>query len=309
MRRRTVLRFPSPRPSTPALRLGRCAAALLLGFLAAAPAFAQRGTPPAGPALAQRGTVPAAPPPDARTMAPLDLTGYWVSVVTEDWRFRMLTPDRGDFPGVPLNAAGVALANRWDPARDEASGNQCKAYGAAAIMRVPTRLHITWVDGQTLRVDTDAGEQTRIFHFVPPPAGEASPDWASTSLASHMPQVAPTWQGYSIADWEGLRPRGAFVTVVRGVAGAQAQRPEGYLRVITSRLRPGYLRKNGVPYGEETSVEEYFDGFKEPNGDVWLIVTTIVSDPEYLTQPFVTSSQFKKERDGSRWHPTPCEAR
>ncbi len=255
------------------------------------------------------GAAMAAPPADARAAAPLDLTGYWVSVVTEDWRFRMLTPDKGDFPGVPLNAAGRDLANRWDPARDEASGDQCKAYGAAAIMRVPTRLHITWADGNTLRVDTDVGEQKRLFHFAESYGAAASPDWATTSLASHIPPVAPTWQGYSIADWEGLRPRGGPVTVVRGIGGAQAERPEGYLRVITARLRPGYLRKNGVPYGADTSVEEYFDSFAEPNGDVWLIVTTIVSDPEYLTQPFVTSSQFKKERDGSRWHPTPCKAR
>lgn len=280
--------------------------ALLLGLAAAAPVFAQSGAPPGA---AQRGPARPAAAADARAMAPLDLTGYWVSVVTEDWRFRMLTPDRGDFPGVPLNAAGVALANRWDPAHDEAAGEQCKSYGAAAIMRVPTRLHIGWVDGNTLRIDTDAGEQTRILHFVASPGGEPPPDWSSASLASHIPSATPSLQGYSVADWEGLRPRGGFVTVVRGVGSAQAHEPEGYLRVLTMHLKPGYLRKNGVPYGPETTVEEYFDGFKESNGDQWLVVTTIVSDPEYLTQPFVTSSQFRKERDGSRWRPAPCEAR
>lgn len=284
----------------------RRTAALLLGLVAAAPVLAQRA---AAPRSGRGAPVRAAAPADARALAPLDMTGYWVSLVTEDWRFRMLTPDKGDFPGVPLNPAGIALANRWDPAHDEASGEQCKAYGAAAIMRVPTRLHISWVDGNTLRIDTDAGEQTRTLHFVSAPAGEPSPDWASTSLASQIPQATPSWQGYSVADWEGLRPRGTFITVVRGVGGAQGHEPEGYLRVITTHLKPGYLRKNGVPYGPETSLEEYFDGFKEPNGDQWLIVTTIVNDPEYLAQPFVTSSQFKKEPDGSRWRPTPCEAR
>ena len=106
------------------------------------------------------------PPPNARAGAPLDLTGYWVSLVTEDWRQRMMTPDKGDFVGVPLNAAGRALMNNWDPAKDEASGDQCKSYGAAAIMRVPTRLHITWTDDNSLRVETDAGKQVREFHFV-----------------------------------------------------------------------------------------------------------------------------------------------
>lgn len=280
-------------------------AVLLLGLLAAAPVLAQRGAAPAAQPPPTRSAAPA----DARAMAPQDFTGYWVSIVSEDWRFRMITPDKGDFPGVPLNPAGIALANRWDPARDEASGDQCKAYGAAAIMRVPTRLHISWVDANTLRIDTDAGKQTRVLHFVSSPAGEASPDWASTSLASEIPRATPSWQGYSVADWEGLRQRGGFVTVVRGVGSAQEHEPEGYLRVITTHLKPGYLRKNGVPYGPATTVEEYFDGFKEANGDQWLVVTTIVNDPEYLTQPFVTSSHFKKERDGSRWRPTSCEAR
>lgn len=280
--------------------------ALLLGVVAATPVFAQRAP---APAAGERTPARIAAPPDARAMAPLDLSGYWVSVVTEDWRFRMLTPDRGDFPGVPLNPAGIALANRWDPAQDEAAGEQCKSYGAAAIMRVPTRLHIGWADANTLRIDTDAGKQTRILHFIAAPGGESSPDWASTSLSSTIPPASPSWQGYSVADWEGLRPRGGFVTVVRGVGSAQAHEPEGYLRVVTTHLKPGYLRKNGVPYGPQTTVEEYFDSFKESNGDQWLVVTTIVSDPEYLTQPFVTSSHFKKERDGSRWRPTPCEAR
>jgi hypothetical protein len=243
------------------------------------------------PSVAQLGAAPAPPPADPRAEAPQDFTGYWVAIVTEDWRFRMLTPDKGDFAGVPINAAGRRIADEWDPKQDEANGNQCRSYGAAGIMRVPERLHITWVDDKTLRIETDAGEQVRLLHFggTPPPG------------------ATPSWQGYSVADWEGLRPR-SFAGAVRG--GLQGARPaaEGYLKVVTTELRPGYLRKNGVPYGPQTSVLEYFDGFKEPNGDQWLVVTTIVTDPEYLNQPFVTSSHFKKLADASGWHPTPCEA-
>src|SRR5881397_2662407 len=97
------------------------------------------------------------PPQPARLAAPLDITGYWVSLIAEDWRWRMLTPPKGSYPSIPLNAEGKRIANQWDPARDEAEGNQCKAYGAAAIMLLPTRLHITWENDNTLRVDTDAG--------------------------------------------------------------------------------------------------------------------------------------------------------
>src|ERR1051326_3947363 len=84
------------------------------------------------------------PPGPPRATALKDFTGYWVSVVTEDWRYRMVVPDKGDFVSVPLNLAGRTAANAWDPAKDQAAGNQCKGYGAAAIMEVPGRLHIYW---------------------------------------------------------------------------------------------------------------------------------------------------------------------
>ncbi len=240
------------------------------------------------------GYPPPAPPINPRQIAPQDFTGYWVSLVTEDWRWRMITPDKGDYASVPLNSVGKALADRWDPAKDAADGDACKSYGAPALMRVPTRLHITWVDDNTLRVDTDAGEQTRLFHF--------------NAVAPADSQ--PSWQGYSVASWEGLKQGGMFrLPTVLGPGGKQERAPEGYLKVVTTHLRPGYLRKNGVPFSADTVLTEYFDGFTEPNGDKYLVVTSIVTDPKYLTQPFITSSHFLKEPNGSKWRPTPCEAR
>jgi hypothetical protein len=233
---------------------------------------------------------PAPPPPNGRMTEPVDLTGYWVAVVTEDWRYRMITADKGDFPGLPLNPAGRAAANAWDPAKDEANGEQCRAYGAGAIMRMPTRLHITWVNDNQLKVETDAGTQTRLFNFF---------------VTSAPPAAAPSWQGYSVASWEGLSTRGFEWGVV---AQGGASKP-GYLKVLTSGLRPGYLRRNGVPYSASATVEESFDSFKEPNGDTWLVVTATVADPQYLAQPSITSSHFKKERDASGWKPTPCAAK
>jgi len=241
---------------------------------------------------AQFGFPPPQHPANPKAIAPIDLTGYWVAVVTEDWRFRMLTPPKGDYGGVPLNSEGKRVADSWDPARDEASGNSCKSYGAAAIMRVPTRLHVSWENDTTLRVDTDAGTQTRLLHFGgTPPAGTAQ------------------WQGYSAASWEGLPEAGMFriPTTMRGIGEGPAR--EGYLKVITTHLRAGYLRKNGAPYSENAILEEYFDSFKEPNGDAWLVVTAIVTDPQYLYEPFIVSSHFKKQADASGWNPTPCEAK
>ena len=100
--------------------------------------------------------------PAPRSVATIDLTGYWVSVVTEDWLYRMVTPAKGDYTSVPLNAAGRQIADAWDPSKDEADGNQCKAYAAPAVMRIPGRLRITWQDDSTLKVETDAGRQTRL---------------------------------------------------------------------------------------------------------------------------------------------------
>ena len=81
-------------------------------------------------------------PPTARAAAPIDLTGTWVSVVTEDWRWRMRTPPKGDYASVPLNDAATKAADAWDPAKDTAAGEQCRGYGAAAIMRMPGRIRI-----------------------------------------------------------------------------------------------------------------------------------------------------------------------
>jgi hypothetical protein len=222
--------------------------------------------------------------PTPKAAAPIDLTGYWVSIVTEDWRFRMVTPVKGDYSSIPLNPEGRRVADAWDPAKDEATGNQCKSYGAANVMRQPGRVHLTWEDDQTLRIETDAGTQTRLLHFG----------------AARAPAGEPQWQGYSAAQWE-----------MPGAGGrrAAAPTPGGSLKVVTTHMRPGYLQKNGVPYSGNASVTEYFHRTVESNGDSWMIVTTIVEDPQYLTGPFLRSTHFKKEADASRWDPSPCEAR
>src|ERR1700733_9046977 len=107
----------------------------------------------------------AAPPQTPKAAAPIDLTGYWVSIVTEDWRYRMVTPAPGDYQGVPMTPAALKIADAWDPAKEAASPDQCKSYGAPALLRIPERLHVVWQDDQTLRMDSDAGKQTRVFHF------------------------------------------------------------------------------------------------------------------------------------------------
>ena len=221
------------------------------------------------------------PPQSGKAAAPIDLTGYWVALITEDWRWRMVTPAKGDYQSIPINAAAQKVGDAWDPAKDEAAGEQCKAYGAPGLMRAPTRLNISWLDDNTLKVESDYGMQTRLLRFgTPKPSGGA-----------------PSLQGESIAQWQGVGRGGG-----EGNGG-------GTLFIRTSNLRPGYLRKNGVPYSATTTMTEYWDLITEPNGDRRLLMLLIVEDPVYLQQPWTVPVHFKKERDGSKWDPTPCNAK
>jgi hypothetical protein len=226
---------------------------------------------------AQRGGRGAAAPTAAREAAAIDLTGYWVSVVTEDWKYRMVTPQKGVYDTLTLNAEGRKVGDSWDPARDEAAGELCKAYGAPNIMRLPGRLHITWQDANTLKIETDAGTQTRLFHFAAAPPSE------------------PSLQGLSIAQWE--------------LAPGRGTTRMGDLKVVTTNLRQGYIRKNGAPYSDKTVVTEYYDVNTMPNDDQFLTVTTKVEDPVYFTRQYVTTTDFKKLPTAAGWSPTPCSAR
>jgi hypothetical protein len=251
------------------LRFGVSAiAAIALSSVAVSAQLRGRDVTDLDPANAGRGRGgPAGKTP--RESAPIDLTGYWVSIVSEDWRFRMVTPPKGDFPDFLLNPEGTKVANAWDPAKDEAAKDHCKAYGAPNIMRVPGRFHITWADDKTLKIDTDAGMQTRLLKFAP--AGPAGP---------------PSRQGNSVAKWE-----------------------RKALRVDTSNLLPGYAQYNGVPLSEKTTMHEYFDVISEPGGAVWLIDDSVITDPTYHVRSIKRSTHLRKQADDKGWDPQPCMVR
>jgi hypothetical protein len=229
---------------------------------------------------------PPGPPPDTRSpreRALIDITGQWVAVVNEDWRWRMVTPPVGDTESLPVNARAREVAAAWDLERDAAEGNLCKAFAGPGLMRQPTRIRIDWEDGDTLKLDFDAGRQVRRFEFAAEPAAE------------------PSLQGHSAAQW--FRQ-----TQSRGVFGGRTPADGGSLVVRTTQLLGGYLRPNGVPFSERATVREFFNTFTLPgNAGTWLVVTTVVSDPDYLTTDLITSSQFKKEAGRAGWNPRDCE--
>jgi hypothetical protein len=179
----------------------------------------------------------------------------------------MVTPPKGDYASVPMTPQARAVADAWDVSSD----GSCMAYGAAGLLRIPTRLHITWESDTVLKLETDAGVQTRRFVF----------DKA-------VPPGPPSLQGFSLAEWER-----------RGGQG-------GDLKITTTNMTGGWVRKNGVPYSRNAVLTEYYDRFAGPNGGEWFAVTTIVDDAMYFTQPFITTTHFKRESDGSKWSPSPC---
>ena len=223
---------------------------------------------------------PAAQSP--RAAAPIDLAGQWVAIINEEWRWRMVTPPKGDYASVAavMSAEARRVAGEWTPAED----GSCKAYGAAGLMRLPLRVRISWEGEDVLKLETDAGQQVRRLRF-------------DASAAAGVPSL----QGHSLAQWERtLRAPG-------GGGGGAAAPEGGSLRVRTSNLSPGWLRRNGVPYGDKATVTEYFDRFKTPAGAEWFVVTTVVEDPVYLTGRFITSSNFRREPDNSKWFPKACK--
>jgi hypothetical protein len=237
---------------------------------------------PQGGAAAQQ------PPRTPRTASNVDFTGYWVAAITEDWRFRMVTPPKGDFASLPLNAEGTKVGNAWDMDKDIAAGEQCKPFGAAGIMRMPVRLHVTWQDDNNLKMEIDNGNQVRTFHFDRNAPAPAQADW----------------QGHSVAEWETM-PQGQGVPAAGGGRGG-GPALSGSLKVVTTKMRAGYLRRNGAPYSANAVLTEFYDVTKEPNGDSWLILTSVLDDPTYLNQPLMLTTHYKKEADGSKFSPRPC---
>jgi hypothetical protein len=216
------------------------------------------------------------PPLTAKQAAPVDLTGYWVAVVVEDWKYRMIHANKGDYAGLPLNADARKAAGTWDAAKEPSPREDCRNFGAVNLMRQPGRFHITWQDDQTLEVESDAGTQTRLLSFAP-----------SQSKAGD-------WQGVSLAAWD-------------TAPGGRGPVPSGSLRIVTTRLKPGFLRSNGVPYSANTTLTEYFDRVEFPDGNTYLVVSTTVEDPVNLTAPYLTSVHFRKQADGTGWNPTACK--
>ena len=165
----------------------------------------------------------------------------------------MVTPPKGDYASVPLNPEGRKAADAWDLRRQ-------RRRASAAPLVPPADAHadagrISWQDDNTLKVETDAGQQMRLFEFE-----TSAPSGTVTRTAGLLP-AERTWQGVSAAQWFRQRSRAGWGSAVGPAAGRQP-------RAVTRHMRAGYLRKNGVPDSEDAIVTEAFHRHDEPNGDV-----------------------------------------
>jgi hypothetical protein len=156
-------------------------------------------------------------------------------------------------------------------------------------MRIPGRLHVTWQDDQTLKIETDAGKQTRVFYFGNPP------------------DKAEDYQGSSKAEWD-LGNAGAGGLFFGGGRGA-ASSPSGSLKVVTTRMKAGYVTRNGVPFSNNATLTEYYDLVKERSGVEYLILTSMLDDATYMSQPMWTATHFKKQADAAGFTPLGCDGK
>lgn len=229
----------------------------------------------------------------ARAAAPVDLTGYWVSIVTEDWIERMSpdSPPSGVLRGGRGGGGGGARGGRGGvPAPP--NPDPCRVYGAGGSLRVPGRLNITWADDNTLKIEMDAGTQTRLLHFNATPPANAQ----------------KTLQGYSVATWEvgaGARGGRGGGGGGGGRGGAPPAAPRwGSLKVVTTHMTGGYLLSSRDNYGENAVLTEHFTRHAD-FGAEYFTVTAIIEEGGQTRS--LTSSTFKKEPDGSKFSPTGCE--
>jgi hypothetical protein len=260
-------------------RVALAASWLLLTVAVASADAGQRGAGPQAPAA----------PANARAAAPVDLTGYWVSIVTEDWIERMSpdSPPSGTGGRDATDRAATGNGRGRGAAPPPAGADPCRVYGAGGSMRVPGRLNITWADDNTLKIDMDAGTQTRLLRFGQVPAPSQR-----------------TLQGHSLASWDtGAAGRGGFGGRGGRGGGAPAAPRWGQLRVVTTHTTGGYLLSSRNTYSENAVITEYF----MPHSDFGENYMTVMTSIEDGGNPRIVSSTFKKEPNGSKFSPTGCD--
>jgi glyoxylase-like metal-dependent hydrolase (beta-lactamase superfamily II) len=204
--------------------------------------------------------------------AQVALSGTWIPYRThEDEQDRGPGPDLGDYLGLPINNAARLFADSWDASRLTLQEHQCRVHVAPYIFHGPLNLRI-WEERdpetqQTVAIKQyiSTYEQTRTIWMDGRP---------------HPSEFAPhTFMGFSTGRWEG-----------------------GRLVVTTTHLKQGWLRRNGVPESDQTTMVEQFI-----RHDKYLTHVAMISDPVYLAEPMVRSTDFSIAAEDTASWLWPCE--
>jgi hypothetical protein len=206
-----------------------------------------------------------------RANAQVNLTGYWDPLFSEDVGERIAGPEIGDYLGLPINAADRQRADTWDAEILTLPEHQCKPHPSTYGFRGIGLLRI-WAD-----VDPTTQEVVKFNTHI---------EWMEQERQiwmdgrPHPPEYAAhTWQGFSTGHWEG-----------------------NTLVAETTHLKAGWIRRNGVVLSDRATMEDRFIR----HGDL-LTHVSIVSDPVYLTEPFVRTNGFRLNLN-AQMRPYPCES-
>jgi hypothetical protein len=203
--------------------------------------------------------------------AQLNLSGNWSPRMHEDQPDRGPGPELGDYTGLPINDGARMAADTWDAARLRLREHQCQVHNGPYIFHGPLQVRI-WEDK-----DLRTQELVAIKIYISTYEQERT-IWMDGR--SHPPEWAPhTWQGFSTGKWDG-----------------------DILTVYTTHLKQEWIRRNGVPNSEQSTMIEHFirHGNIMTHLEQW-------TDPVYLTEPLIRSEDFVfNERPAGNWI-WPCE--
>ena len=186
----------------------------------------------------------------------MDLAGQWGQRFHEDSPERGAGPDIGDYLGLPITDAARMRADSWTAGKWTMPERQCEPHPADYAPRGPSSMRVaSTVD--PISQDVITWETTMLWvlpHRIIYMDGRPHPS----------PNALHTWQGFSTGEWEG-----------------------DMLKVTTTHLKEGWVRRNGLPRSDRATLVEYFIR----HGD-YLTLVTVVKDPVYLSEPLVRTSNW-----------------
>jgi hypothetical protein len=198
--------------------------------------------------------------------AQIDLTGEWAGRYHEDFDDRVPGDVQGDFTGVPLNDAARRYAEAFDVTRVAVLEHQCAPYNLAHIFRGPLQFRI-WAEKDP------ATQEIVAYNLFLGTYQQRRTIWMDGR--PHPPAYAPhTFMGFSTGRWNG-----------------------DILTVTSTHIKKEFYRRSGIPSSDQTTVVEHFIR----HGNL-LSHVMIITDPVYLTEPYVNSEEFVlMERGNQNW--------